>query len=149
VIVCAAVLLLRYRDGRRSDSAIRPYDASAYATIVLSLLLLIWGFKSPHLGDQLTGFLCAPIAFWVGVSYRNLPLVAGRPFTAPFAPLTPMLGIVTCVWLMMASPKLTWIRFFAWLVVGMFIYFFYGIRNSTLNRQTAGGGELGFSPGEP
>jgi APA family basic amino acid/polyamine antiporter len=148
VIVCAAVLLLRYRDGRKSDSPDRPYDASAYCTVGLAVLLTIWGFKSDHLGDQLTALVCAPIALWVGLAYRGLQRASARPFTAPFAPLTPMLGIVTCVWLMMASPVTTWIRFFVWLAVGLVIYFFYGMNNSVLNHPEPELDDIGFGPGE-
>lgn len=147
VIVCAAVMLLRYKDGRKSDSADRPYDASAYCTIALAVLLTIWGFTSGHLGDRLTALVCAPISLWVGLAFRGLPKASGRPFTAPFAPLTPMLGIVTCVWLMMASPMTTWIRFFVWLLAGLVIYFFYGMKNSVLNHPQPEESDIGF--GDP
>ena len=126
-------MLLRFRDGRESISEVRPYEASANATVLLSVALVVWGIMSPHLGDRLTAVTCAPISLWVGLSFRGLRLASGRPFTAPFAPLTPMLGIVTCVWLMMASPVVTWGRFFLWLGLGMVIYLVYGRYHSTLN----------------
>ncbi|MBS2034082.1 amino acid permease [bacterium] len=149
VIVCAAVMLLRYRDGRKSDSTVRPYDLSANLTVALALLLVFWGFNSPRLSsDQLTAFLCAPVALCVGLAYRGLPLASGRPFTAPFAPLTPMFGIISCVYLMMESPSTTWIRFFVWLVVGLAIYFFYGMSNSVLNHPQPEPGEADVRPGE-
>lgn len=144
VIVCAAVLLLRFRDGRKSVSPDRPYQSSANCTLVLALLLAFWGVTSGHLGDQLTAALCTPIALWVGVSFRGLAKASGRPFTAPFAPLTPMLGIVTCVWLMMASPVMTWIRFFVWLAVGLVIYFVYGMKRSVLNNPDPEVNDVGF-----
>ncbi|MBX3172232.1 MAG: amino acid permease [Candidatus Eremiobacteraeota bacterium] len=150
VIVCAAVLLLRYRDGRKSDSFIRPYDLSAYCTLALAVALTIWGITTPSHENRLTAMVCAPIAFWVGLAYRGLPLAPGRPFTAPFAPLIPMCGIVTCVWLMMASPFMTWVRFFVWLVVGMVIYLIYGMHHSALNfTSPAQPPDIGFGkPGE-
>lgn len=137
VIVCAAVMLLRFRDGRESVSEVRPYQASANATVLLAVALVVWGIMSPHLGDRLTALTCAPISLWVGLSFRGLRLASGRPFTAPFAPLTPMLGIVTCVWLMMASPVVTWVRFFLWLALGIVIYLVYGRYHSTLNFPAA------------
>ncbi|MBT9582047.1 amino acid permease [bacterium] len=148
VIVCAAVLLLRYRDGRKSSSTERPYDISAAFTLVLSLALVIWGASSSHLGDRLTALVCAPISLWVGLAFRGLPHASSRPFTAPFAPLIPVMGIVTCVWLMMASPVVTWVRFFIWLVVGLFIYLLYGRHHSVLNRESAAeaGNPIGFTP---
>ncbi|MFN8613944.1 MAG: amino acid permease [Vulcanimicrobiota bacterium] len=147
VIVCAAVMLLRYRDGRKSGSKVRPYDLSANLTVALGLLLAFWGTRSPMLSsDQLTAFICAPVALWVGLAYRGLGQAPARPFTAPFAPLTPMCGIISCVYLMMESPVTTWIRFFVWLAVGLAIYFFYGMRNSVLNFPPVEGDEIGFPP---
>lgn len=145
VIVCAAVLLLRYRDGKKSESAVRPYNLSALATLFLAALLVVWAVKSSHLGDRLTVLVCLPICLWVGLAFRDLPEASARPFTAPFAPLIPVLGIVTCVWLMMASPAITWGRFFLWLLVGLGIYFFYGMGNSVLNREAQPDGDIGFT----
>ena len=34
-----------------------------------------------------------------------------RPFRAPLVPLTPIISIVTCLYLMLQLPRLTWIRF--------------------------------------
>ena len=146
VIVCAAVLLLRFRDGRESTSEVRPYQASAMATLVLGIALIGWGIASDHLGDRLTALVCAPVSLWVGWAFRGLRQASGRPFTAPFAPLIPMMGIVTCTWLMMASPTITWFRFFLWLAVGMVIYLGYGRHHSTLNFEPIEG--FGITPDE-
>ncbi len=145
VIVCAAVLLLRYRDGRKSDSAVRPYNLSANITLLGAALLVVMGVMSPRLStDQVTAIVCAPIALWVGLAYRGLPLASGRPFTAPFAPFTPMCGIFTCIYLMMQSPVTTWIRFFIWLAAGLVIYFVYGMKNSVLNHAEPEVSDIGF-----
>ncbi|ODT68836.1 hypothetical protein ABS71_09445 [bacterium SCN 62-11] len=146
VIVCAAVLLLRYRDGLRSQSQVRPYTLSSYVTLLFSVVLLVWGVMSPKMSsDQLTGLLCAPVALWVGLVYRQLPQASKRPFTAPFAPFTPVCGIVSCVYLMMESPATTWVRFFVWLAVGLAIYFFYGKGNSVLNHPQPEDLDTGFT----
>jgi APA family basic amino acid/polyamine antiporter len=49
-------------------------------------------------------------------------------------PLTPIISIVTCLYLMLQLPKLTWIRFGIWLALGLVIYIFYGFRHSRLGR---------------
>jgi len=58
-----------------------------------------------------------------------------RPFRVPWVPFTPLISIVACLYLMIQLPKLTWIRFALWLVLGLAIYFLYGIRHSRLRRQ--------------
>jgi APA family basic amino acid/polyamine antiporter len=40
-------------------------------------------------------------------------------------PLLPGISIVCCLVLMLSLPLETWIRFFAWLIIGLFIYFLY------------------------
>ncbi len=57
-----------------------------------------------------------------------------RAFRTPFVPLVPVLGIVSCAYLMLGLPLITWIRFAVWLVVGLTIYVLYGFRRSGLNR---------------
>jgi APA family basic amino acid/polyamine antiporter len=58
-----------------------------------------------------------------------------RPFCTPFVPWIPLLAIGTCGYLMVAQPRKTWLRFVVWLVIGLVIYLFYGLRRSRLNRQ--------------
>jgi APA family basic amino acid/polyamine antiporter len=48
-----------------------------------------------------------------------------RGFRVPWVPLLPMISIVCCLVLMLSLPLETWLRFFAWLIVGLFIYFLY------------------------
>ncbi len=57
-----------------------------------------------------------------------------RPFRVPLVPLVPLLGVGMCVLLMLSLPVLTWIRFFIWLVVGLLIYFCYGVGHSRLGQ---------------
>jgi APA family basic amino acid/polyamine antiporter len=49
-----------------------------------------------------------------------------RSFRVPWVPLLPMISIVCCMVLMLSLPLETWLRFFVWLVIGLFIYFLYG-----------------------
>jgi APA family basic amino acid/polyamine antiporter len=53
-----------------------------------------------------------------------------RPFKTPMVPLVPILGILSCFYLMVSLPYETWIRLFFWLAIGLVIYFFYGMRHS-------------------
>ena len=53
-----------------------------------------------------------------------------RGFRAPLGPLFPVLSIVFCIVLMMGLEVMTWMAFFAWLVIGLLIYFFYSRHRS-------------------
>ncbi len=57
---------------------------------------------------------------------------AVRPFRVPFGPVFPVLGILSCFYLMLSLPVLTWVRFLVWLNIGMVIYWFYGRHHSPL-----------------
>ena len=62
---------------------------------------------------------------------------ANRPFRAPFVPLVPILGILTCLLLMFSLPYENWVRLIIWLVIGLFIYFLYGRRHSVMSHEAA------------
>ena len=53
-----------------------------------------------------------------------------RAFRTPFVPVVPVLGIISCLYLMTGLPVVTWYRFGIWLLVGMVIYFMYGFKRS-------------------
>jgi APA family basic amino acid/polyamine antiporter len=53
-----------------------------------------------------------------------------RSFKAPFGPLFPVLSVICCIVLMMGLEVMTWMAFFAWLVIGLLIYFFYSRHRS-------------------
>jgi basic amino acid/polyamine antiporter, APA family len=48
--------------------------------------------------------------------------------------LIPVLGAVSCLYLMIEIPVTSWLWFFVWMSVGLIIYFFYGYRKSKLAR---------------
>ncbi|MBI5480983.1 MAG: amino acid permease [Deltaproteobacteria bacterium] len=62
---------------------------------------------------------------------------AERPFRVPFSPVTPILGIASCLLLMFSLPAENWWRLFVWLAVGFIIYFGYGRRHSVMRRYLA------------
>src|SRR5205085_11831052 len=83
------------------------------------------------------GTLFAFILVCAGViALRKSDPTRKRPFKVPAVPLFPILGIFFCFILMLSLPALTWIRFFVWLLIGFFIYFFYGYRHSQLGKET-------------
>jgi APA family basic amino acid/polyamine antiporter len=57
-----------------------------------------------------------------------------RGFRVPFVPVFPIIGTLLCIYLMRYLDRDTWIRFIAWLALGLLIYFVYGRRHSRLRR---------------
>jgi APA family basic amino acid/polyamine antiporter len=57
---------------------------------------------------------------------------AHRPFRVPGGHVIPVLGVVSCVYLMLSLSVMTWVRFLVWLDLGMLIYWFYGRTHSPL-----------------
>jgi APA family basic amino acid/polyamine antiporter len=60
---------------------------------------------------------------------------ARRPFRVPFGYLIPVLGVLSCLYLMLSLPAATWVRFLGWLDIGILIYWFYGRTHSPLADQ--------------
>jgi amino acid permease len=55
-----------------------------------------------------------------------------RPFKVPLYPVTPILGVLCCIVLMLSLPWMNWVRLLIWMVIGLVIYWFYGRKNSKL-----------------
>lgn len=66
--------------------------------------------------------------WWLRVTQPQRP----RPFRLPLMPVIPLLGMASCLGLMLFLPMLTWIRFGVWTFVGVVVYLLYGRRQSLL-----------------
>ncbi len=72
------------------------------------------------------------VSMGVIVLRKTMPNVE-RKFRCPGVPYTPIVTIIFCLYLMVSLPGVTWIRFAIWSIIGVSIYFLYGIKHSTLN----------------
>ncbi len=77
----------------------------------------------------LFAFILVCIGVWV--MRRKMPEVK-RAFKTPMVPLIPILGIFTCLFMMVFLPMDTWIRLLVWMLIGLDIYLVYGAKNSHL-----------------
>ena len=81
------------------------------------------------------GTLFAFILVCIGVMImRSKMPEAPRAFRTPLVPLVPILGIATCLFMMVFLPLDTWIRLIVWMMAGIDLYLLYGMRHSHLNK---------------
>jgi APA family basic amino acid/polyamine antiporter len=62
-----------------------------------------------------------------------------RPFKAPVVWITAPMGVITALTLMLTLPLSTWIRLIVWMMIGLLIYFVYGMHHSNLGRTRPAG----------
>lgn len=81
----------------------------------------------------LFAFILVCVGVWVmRVKMPELP----RAFKTPLVPLVPILGIFTCLFMMVFLPMDTWIRLLVWMLIGLDIYLVYGAKHSHLGNGT-------------
>lgn len=103
------------------------------------------------LGDATSvGTLAAFAIVCLSVIYlRRAAPELPRGFKVPFYPVTPILGILSCGYLITTVPTHVLLLFLGYLAVGMVIYFFYGIHFSNLQtgRDQEEAPDMGEFPG--
>ncbi|MFC5291007.1 APC family permease [Actinokineospora guangxiensis] len=57
-----------------------------------------------------------------------------RAFRVPWVPVLPIIAIAACLWLMLNLTVLTWLRFLAWMALGVIVYFVYSRKRSLLGQ---------------
>jgi len=115
-------------------------------------------FRTPHVTTILTGVAVGGVAAFasidemvdltnIGTLFAFVLVCLGipilrftdpnrpRPFRVPFGPfLLPILGVVSCLFLMIYLPPASWWRFVGWLVLGFAIYSAYGYSRSRIGQ---------------
>jgi len=137
------IIFAMSRDGLLSAffSKLNPNTQTPIRVIVLCglIMALIAGFIP--LGDLAElvniGTLAAFVLVCLGVIVLRITQPnMHRPFTSPFSPLLPILGMLSCGALMAFLPALTWLRFLIWLALGLIVYFSYSMAHSKLTKIT-------------
>jgi APA family basic amino acid/polyamine antiporter len=81
-----------------------------------------------------TLFAFVLVCFGIIVLRKTAPGIH-RPFRTPWVPVVPVLGILVCTGLMYTLGPANWLRLIIWLIIGIFIYIYYGITNSKLQKE--------------
>ena len=110
-----------------------PYKAN------IAILLIVGVFAAFVPGDIVgdmtsIGTLFAFVLVCVAVIVlRKTNPELKREFRTPWVPFIPILGILACLLMMVGLGWTNWLRLFAWMAIGIVIYFVYSKKNSKLN----------------
>ena len=147
VLVCGGVLILNESDQKIERKFKTPFINSKYIipALYLAIILFFLVFKRDSFGalfsatdpsdPTVTGWevIKHKIPFFVYLVAATV--LAYQCFKRSLS-LIPVLGLLTCGYLMTELGWTNWLRFLIWLVVGLLLYFVYGKNHSRLGRST-------------
>lgn len=149
VVVCAGVLF-KDKEFKESGTRFVPYINSRYLLpiILIGLSAVIYYFNPSIISNFLT-LTPAEGESTLGAFSHKIPMIIFIIVAATLLVLSltkklsliPILGLLSCLYLMTELGVTNWIRFGLWLIAGLIIYALYGYRNSHLGR-----GEVGAVP---
>ncbi|MFN8310455.1 MAG: amino acid permease [Chitinophagales bacterium] len=111
-----------------------PYKSNLLMALFVSLFAaFIPGSVVGEMTSIGTLFAFILVCLGVIVLRKRMP-DAPRAFKTPFVPVVPILGVLTCLFMMVFLPLDTWIRLLVWMAIGMVIFYFYGMKNANVEK---------------
>ncbi len=112
-----------------------------FNTVVVAIVVaLIAGFVPSHylwdvvsIGTLMAFIVVSMSVIIMRVREPDLP----RPFKVPGYPVTPVLSIAACIYVLYGLAPVTWVVFAVWLAVVLAFYLAYGRSRAALNRAAA------------
>lgn len=128
VLVCAGILVLHNRTDKPDSKFKVPYVSGQYivpAMFITAVILTVT--QAPdHFKNCFT-----KEGFPMGIFWIIATIVTALSFLKKFS-LIPVLGLISCFYLMAQESHTNWYRFLVWLAAGLVIYFLYSRNNSKL-----------------
>lgn len=138
VLVCAGVLVLPKESAEEVlQPRFRiPYFNGRYILPVLLIVIVYFGadffLNKISFHDKESFKHAAPYILFVIVITVISILTIWKQLS-----IIPVMGLLSCLYLMTELGYTNWIRFLVWLFIGLVIYFFYSYNNSKLNTKNA------------
>lgn len=131
VLVCGGILVLQ-RNPERPPSKFRvPQISGKYIVPLLCItgIVLTITLAPGHFNALLREEGIPMLIFWMAAI-----IISALSYLKDFS-LIPVLGLLSCFYLMAQESHTNWYRFLIWLVIGLVIYFFYSRRHSKLAKK--------------
>jgi amino acid transporter len=129
VLVCGGVLVLQNQKDRPPSKFKVPYINAQFifpALLIVAVALIAVKVPSHFKADIWTRNTWPMAIFWLITL-----IVAILSFLKKFS-LLPVLGMISCFYLMAQETHIVWMRFLIWLIIGLTIYFLYSFNHSRL-----------------
>ena len=146
VVVCAGVLF-KDKEFKESGTRFVPYINSQFLIpVILIAVGVAINYFSPTFYSDLITLTPAEGESMLGAFSHKIPMIFFVIVSVilVFFSLTkklsliPILGLLSCLYLMTELGVTNWIRFGVWLLAGLVIYALYGYRNSHLSKAGEG-----------
>ncbi|MCD6018838.1 MAG: amino acid permease [Bacteroidetes bacterium] len=132
VLVCGGVLILpRNMEAREKGKFKMPYVSSKFIVPVVTVVgFILIGFYYPNsiYANDANDIYNYPMIIF----YLVWILIAIFSFIKSYS-LIPVLGLLSCCYLLTGMGWTNWMMFSVWLVIGLVVYLMYGYRKSKLN----------------
>jgi basic amino acid/polyamine antiporter, APA family len=151
VLVCGGVLLIPRKE-KLGGRFHLPYinGQFIFPLIVIGSIILAWMLSKNYFSDMFNFDYSADADYVAGkktfmdMAITNISLIIfwiSAILLAIFAfikkySLIPLMGVITCMYLLTGMSKSNWVWFIGWLVLGIIIYFLYGYKKSKLAEKS-------------
>ncbi|MEO7924592.1 MAG: amino acid permease [Chitinophagaceae bacterium] len=132
VMVCGGILVLQQRKDRPESKFKVPFVNAQFiypVLLIAAIILIVTKVPSHFTEDIWTKDTWPMAAFWVIAITMAILAFLKR------LSLLPILGMISCFYLMAQETHKVWMRFLIWLVIGLCIYFLYSFWNSKLAKK--------------
>ncbi|RYZ45904.1 MAG: hypothetical protein EOP49_24310 [Sphingobacteriales bacterium] len=150
VLVCGGVLLIPRKEKVPGRFQL-PYinGQFIFPVIIVAAIVVAHALSNTYFTDLFrfdfsgnADYVSGKVGFW-DVAMLQVSLIVFWIFAIVLALFTlvkkysliPLMGVITCSYLLTGMSKSNWVWFIGWLAVGLVVYFLYGYKNSKLAKE--------------
>jgi amino acid transporter len=131
VLVSGGVLLLPKLEKQKGRFSIPYINAQFIFLCIYSVTIFFFRNRISNAISNFGNDGYQEILFLIFILLTSI--LAVQTFRKKYS-LIPVLGVASCLYLMVEIPAKSWVVFFGWMTLGLIIYFSYGKQHSRLNK---------------